>query len=210
LLIADKLSNKLSTKGVEGLMTVSLEFDRFWNNVNRILQSCPRVIVTFMSTYNALSVFNYSKLINEVYNLKKTYGSSDRYWNSATFLDTSYLRWPTHQTVKVLPHQFSKNIEDLKKGEKIQMFNNNMNITLNMNSILMNTTKIKEYQILFLQNKKFMVYDYINNFLYEKRNSDFYATVKYVFTDGIAETFTSNMFKNFYTNGFLSCNTINE
>ena len=89
-----------------------LEFDRFWNNVNRILQSCPRVIVTFMSTYNALSVFNYSKLINEVYNLKKTYGSGDRYWNSATFLDTSYLRWPTHQTVRVLPHQFSKNIEE--------------------------------------------------------------------------------------------------
>ena len=63
-----------------------------------------------MSTYNALSVFNYSKLINEVYNLKKTYGSSDRYWNSATFLDTSYLRWPSHQTVRVLPHQFSNNI----------------------------------------------------------------------------------------------------
>lgn len=89
-----------------------LEFDRFWNNVNRILESCPRVILTFMSTYNALSVFNYSKLINEVYNLKKTYGSSDRYWSSATFLDTSYLRWPQHQTVKVLPHQFSKNIEE--------------------------------------------------------------------------------------------------
>jgi hypothetical protein len=30
--IVDKLSNKLSTKGVEGLMTVSLEFDRFWRN----------------------------------------------------------------------------------------------------------------------------------------------------------------------------------
>ena len=40
-----------------------LEFNRFWDNVNKILKSCPKVVVTFMSTYNALSVFNYSKLI---------------------------------------------------------------------------------------------------------------------------------------------------
>ena len=68
-----------------------------------------------MATYNALSVFNYSRLISEVYNLKRIYGNSYRYWNSATFLDTSYLRYPTHQTVKVLPHQFSQNILDQVK-----------------------------------------------------------------------------------------------
>ena len=87
-----------------------LEFNRFWNNVNKILSSCPRVIITFMVTYNALSVFHFDKLIKEVYNLKSTYGSSERYWNSATFLDTSYLRHPQHQTVKILPFQFSENI----------------------------------------------------------------------------------------------------
>ena len=92
-----------------------LEFNRFWDNVNKILEACPRVIITFMATYNALSVFNYSKLISEVYNLKRIYGNTDRYWNSATFLDTSYLRYPTHQTVKVLPHQFSQNILDQVK-----------------------------------------------------------------------------------------------
>jgi hypothetical protein len=63
-----------------------------------------------MSTYNALSVPNYDKLINGVYQLKKEYGSNDRYWNSAAFLDTSYLRYPTHQTVQILPQSFSKNI----------------------------------------------------------------------------------------------------
>ena len=40
-----------------------LEFNRFWNNVNKILTACPRIIVTFMSTYNALSLFNYEKKI---------------------------------------------------------------------------------------------------------------------------------------------------
>jgi MoaA/NifB/PqqE/SkfB family radical SAM enzyme len=87
-----------------------LEFNRFWDNVNKILENCPRVILTFMATYNALSVFKYDKLISEVHKLKSLYGNDDRYWNSATFLDTSYLRYPQHQTIKILPYQYSENI----------------------------------------------------------------------------------------------------
>ncbi len=45
---------------------------------HKILTACPRVIITFMVTYNALSVFNYDKLINNVYKLKNTYASTDR------------------------------------------------------------------------------------------------------------------------------------
>ena len=89
-----------------------LEFNRFWNNVNKLLTSLNRTNVTFMATYNALSVFNYHKLIKEVYSLKETYASADRYWNSATFLDSSYLRYPLHQTVQVLPHQFSNYVKE--------------------------------------------------------------------------------------------------
>jgi len=92
-----------------------LEFDRFWNNVNKILEKCPRVIITFMVTYNALSIFKFDKLISEVYKLKEIYGNNDRYWNSATFLDTSYLRYPQHQTIRVLPMEFSNNILDQSK-----------------------------------------------------------------------------------------------
>lgn len=92
-----------------------LNFNRFWDNVNKILTECPRIIITFMSTYNALSVFKYDKLITEIYNLKEEYGNTDRYWNSATFLDTSYLRYPLHQTIKVLPMEFSSKILDQSK-----------------------------------------------------------------------------------------------
>jgi organic radical activating enzyme len=92
-----------------------LEFNRFWNNVNKILASSNRTIVTFMSTYNALSIFNYNRLIYEIYKLKDTYASSDRYWNSAVFLDSSYLRYPLHQSVQILPYQFSNKILDQAK-----------------------------------------------------------------------------------------------
>jgi len=87
-----------------------LEFNRFWDNCHKVLQKCPKVILTYMVTYNALSIPNYHKLIKGVYDLKTEYGSTDRYWNSATFLDTSYLRHPKHQTVQVL--QGEKNWSD--------------------------------------------------------------------------------------------------
>ena len=92
-----------------------LEFNRFWDNVNKILTSLNRTNLTFMSTYNALSLFNYNRLITEVYKLKEQYASPDRYWNSATFLDSSYLRYPLHQTVQVLPYDFSKYIVEQSK-----------------------------------------------------------------------------------------------
>ena len=92
-----------------------MEFNKFWDNVNKVLSASNRTIVTIMSTYNALSVFSYPQLIQGVYKLKNDYASNDRYWNSAVFLDSSYLRFPLHQTVQVLPHQFANNILDQSK-----------------------------------------------------------------------------------------------
>jgi len=92
-----------------------MEFNKFWDNVNKVLSTSSRTIVTIMSTYNALSVFSYPQLIQGVYKLKDEYASPDRYWNSAVFLDSSYLRFPLHQTVQVLPHQFANNILDQSK-----------------------------------------------------------------------------------------------
>ena len=42
--------------------------------------------------------------------MKKKHQNDKRYWVSAIQLDTSYLRYPTHQTVQVLPQQWSENI----------------------------------------------------------------------------------------------------
>lgn len=86
-----------------------MEFNKFWDNLNKILEKCPRVNVTVMSTYNCLSIPNYDKLIDGIYDLKNTYGTTDRYWASAVFLDSSYLRYPWHQSVQLLQDQKWKN-----------------------------------------------------------------------------------------------------
>jgi hypothetical protein len=92
-----------------------MEFNKFWDNINKILSASSRTNITIMSTYNALSVFSYPKLIQGVYQLKDEYASADRYWNSAVFLDSSYLRYPQHHTVQVLPYQFANNILEQSK-----------------------------------------------------------------------------------------------
>ena len=87
-----------------------LDYSRFKGNVEKIMSECPKVNITFMVTYNALSVPNYDKFIKQVYEWKTEFTSPDRYWPGALLLDTSYLRFPTHQAVKVLPKEFGDNI----------------------------------------------------------------------------------------------------
>lgn len=88
-----------------------LVFSRFWDNMNKILTKCPTVTIGIMSTYNALSVPSYDKLIKGVYDLKKEYASTDRAWTTPVSLDASFLRHPFHQTVQVLPQSFADTVK---------------------------------------------------------------------------------------------------
>jgi hypothetical protein len=79
-----------------------MDFNLFLENVEYVLSELPKVTVVVMSTFNAMSVFSYDKLIDKIFELKKKYQNSERYWISAIQLDSSYLRWPLHQSVKIL------------------------------------------------------------------------------------------------------------
>ena len=93
-----------------------LQADKFWANVNKILTKLPKVTINVMATFNALSVFTYDKVIDRVFNLKKKYANGKRYWVSAIQLDTSYLRWPSFMSVRVLDKKHKELI--LKSAEK--------------------------------------------------------------------------------------------
>ena len=81
-----------------------LIFTKFWDNCNKFLKECPIPSLTFMVTYNALSVFNFDKFIEGVYDLKSNYMNEHRLFpTNCCVIDISYLRHPTHQTVRVLP-----------------------------------------------------------------------------------------------------------
>jgi hypothetical protein len=65
-----------------------------------------------MSTYNALSVPNYKYLIEDVAVLKKRHHNPYRYWGSSLLLDSSYLRHPSHQSVKILDKKWVSSIDE--------------------------------------------------------------------------------------------------
>lgn len=106
-----------------------LVFNQFWDNLNKILTKCPRVTIGIMSTYNALSVPSYHKLIRGVYDIKRLYGSTDRAWTTPVSLDASFLRHPFHQTVQVLPYDFSTTVKSHSELAQnyVEVFHNNLN-----------------------------------------------------------------------------------
>ena len=118
-----------------------LVFNQFWDNLNKILTKCPTVTIGIMSTYNALSVPSYHKLIKEVYGIKKQYGSQDRAWTTPVSLDASFLRHPFHQTVQVLPHDFSDIVKS--HSELAQSFTEVFHSNLNSSGVSYGYTEIE-------------------------------------------------------------------
>ena len=88
-----------------------LNYEKFIDNINKLMTNCKKTTISIMCTYNALSVPNFGLSIEEVINLKKKYHSTERYTHHCVFLDISYLRHPLHQTVKVLPQYWSRYIK---------------------------------------------------------------------------------------------------
>jgi hypothetical protein len=91
------------------------EYNLFKERVDFLLDKFPTLTIDIMSTYNALSVPNYKLLMNDVIELKKRHHNPYRYWGSALLLDSSYLRWPEHQTVKILENKWVSAIDEQAK-----------------------------------------------------------------------------------------------
>ena len=79
-----------------------MNFNMVWDRINLLLKEIPTLTIIIMSTYNALSIPKYKELIKNVYKLKEEYHNPYRYYGSSIILDSSYLRHPEHQTVKIM------------------------------------------------------------------------------------------------------------
>ena len=93
-----------------------MNFGEFIENIELILSRLPKVTVNIMCAFNVFSPFGYEKLIDKVFELKQKYHNKERYWISAVQLDTSYIRYPQHLTVKVLEKEHKELI--LKAAKK--------------------------------------------------------------------------------------------
>ena len=92
-----------------------LDYNLFKERVDFLLDKFKPLTIDIMSTYNALSVPNYHKLIEDVIILKERHHNPYRYWGSSLLLDSSYLRWPNHQSVKILENHWVDAIDKQAK-----------------------------------------------------------------------------------------------
>lgn len=107
-----------------------LNYNRFMDNVNKILKELPQVTIDFMVTYNMLSVFSFDKFILDVLKLKEEHKNDQRCWIQPAIFDVSYLRYPSFLTVQLLPDEMKGKILE---QAKLALFN----ATLQYNHSLM-------------------------------------------------------------------------
>lgn len=87
-----------------------LNYDRWTGNIDKILTHCKKTSIVNMSTFNALSIPRYKELLAFIYDMKKKHNSPDRYWCPAIFIDSSYLRHPALNSVKILPIEWKEKV----------------------------------------------------------------------------------------------------
>ena len=86
-----------------------LDYKKFMKNVDFVLNEFkdePNFSITFMCTYNALSVTTFKDFLIDLIKLRKTYG------RDCMYIDIPFLRYPEMMDVKVLDDSFEKYMTD--------------------------------------------------------------------------------------------------
>jgi hypothetical protein len=85
--------------------------ESFWRNVRYLLGRLGKIQIVFMCTFNALSVPGFRPLLEELLKLKEEFHSQDRSQIAPAILDISYLRYPDHLSVQILPKQWCETLQ---------------------------------------------------------------------------------------------------
>ncbi|MFA6237017.1 MAG: twitch domain-containing radical SAM protein [Bacteriovorax sp.] len=85
----------LDTWGIQAeYIRYGLNMDLFLRNLNYILDKLPEVKLTFMCTYNLLSIASFRSFLEFILDLKNKYRIADNKFASRIVLDISYLKDP--------------------------------------------------------------------------------------------------------------------
>ena len=87
-----------------------LDYNQWLDNCRRILSEIPNSKLTNMATYNALSVTSFQEFMQDWLQLRREFMTGPERRNPIS-LDVSYLRWPWHQNIFILPKPYIKMIE---------------------------------------------------------------------------------------------------
>lgn len=105
------LYTSLDTWGAQAeYIRYGMKFNAFLENIRFMLKEVPKLRLTITTTFNALSVENFSSMLLGVLDLKGEFGNTDS-WPRVT-LDISYLRNPIHMSANILTSDFQDKVKD--------------------------------------------------------------------------------------------------
>ena len=87
-----------------------LNHSKFWDNIDRLLLEVPKLGITFMCTYNALSVTSFTDFLKEIDKRRLELPWSGHF--PQLHISTPYLRNPEFLGIKILDNSFRQHIEE--------------------------------------------------------------------------------------------------
>lgn len=99
-----------------------MNYDTWLKNLHRLYKEIPGIKVTIMSTYNILSIPSYTQFLNDILEVKRTYGEviNKRKNPNPMLLDIPYLRYPQHQSIFIL----DESMVDMIHNQVTHMYKN--------------------------------------------------------------------------------------
>jgi hypothetical protein len=90
-----------------------MNYQQWLSNIELMIDEVPTVAISIMSTYNILSIPNYTKFLNDMLSIRLKYRHV-AYKNHRTplILDMPYLRHPTHQAPYIIPESLVHYVEE--------------------------------------------------------------------------------------------------
>lgn len=89
-----------------------LDYDKFWYNIDRLLLEIPGLQISFMCTYNALSVTSFTDFLKEINNRRFELPVQSSGTTPQLYISTPYLRNPPFLGIKTLDISFKTYIEE--------------------------------------------------------------------------------------------------
>lgn len=94
-----KIFTSAEAKGAQAeYIRFGLDYNKWLENIRRVLREVPNCTFTVMSTYNILSIFSYKEFMQDILDIKREFGDHNQV-HSPIILDVPYLRYPHHQTM---------------------------------------------------------------------------------------------------------------
>jgi organic radical activating enzyme len=115
-----------------------LNYNLFLQNINTVLETIPTAYVSFMTTYNVLTVPYFKDFLQLIVELREK-------WGERILIDIPHLKEPPHWTMNILPKEFGRYIDsdveymrengfqdfEIRKMERIReyFYNDTHNVT---------------------------------------------------------------------------------